>query len=313
MMKWEGCWSQSHKNAVSPSNIQYPSIMIKSFDLSGAKKWPEGPTQPYTLHVGNCPSPVLLTISLNPYSNPIRQERPIQDLLTIDKSKTETWGNVPEWTSSRVETRIKVSWFLASWRCVVKKFRPQILSITPHSSPWIVSMKEKTMYRTANPTLRNCLIFLPVPVPPQKNAICLRCFPTRERSLMNLGERRDADKKAFEAACVRELGPIWPSWKRAPGPPGKGIKFSWWTHDISYSSLLLSNSPREAGGNLGNQSRASVERPEITHHHLDEHLLPLLGTASCLVTAVDYLITFSHYTTEKKKKTLKLKLDQRAG
>lgn len=79
------------------------------------------------------------------------------------------------------------------------------------------------MYRIANPTLRNCLMFLPVPVPPQKNAICLRCF-LWGAELGELDEGRDPGR-ASKAACVTARSTVWLC-VEGPWPPGREIKFS---------------------------------------------------------------------------------------
>lgn len=55
------------------------------------------------------PRPVAPTISPNPHGHPIRRDKLIQALLTIDKTKTEMWGNWSELIRSRVKNRINVS------------------------------------------------------------------------------------------------------------------------------------------------------------------------------------------------------------
>lgn len=132
---------------------------------------------------------------------------------------------------------------------------------------------------------------------------------------MNLDERRDPGKTAFEAAYWTELSTTQPR-KWVPGPPRRGINPSWWMHDNSYSSTALQIPPGRRG-NLGHQSSASVRETRDTQHTtILVSILPL-GTASCLVTHVHYLITFSLYITgvrgNKKQTSCQWKLDQRAG
>ena len=94
-----------HKTKLALQTSQDPGVMVKSFD----HQEPKLGCRAYLPSCITCPSHVIPAISPNPSSNPIRQERPIQALLTIDKTKTEMWGNLPELISRRVEVRIKVS------------------------------------------------------------------------------------------------------------------------------------------------------------------------------------------------------------
>lgn len=77
------------------------------------------------------------------------------------------------------------------------------------------------------------------------------------------------------------------------------------------------NAPWEAGGNLGHQSSGSVGRPEPLNTPPSWWASSLWGTASCLVTDVYDLTTFSLYITGKKKrkkeKNLLNEIDGRAG
>ena len=86
-----------------------------------------------------CLSHVTPAISQNPYSNPIRQDRLILALLTTDKTKTETWGNLPELISrgSRPELRSLDSWLCedVSSRSWGLKFFPLDLMLLFRGSP----------------------------------------------------------------------------------------------------------------------------------------------------------------------------------
>lgn len=128
-MKWKGCGNHSCKTHLSPSNIQFLGVMIKCSDCQ-EQNWAEGAT--VSMHIA-CPSPVPPTIpeSLQQSYEARGCPGPSDNWQKQDRDVGQcAWTN-----SSTVETRIKVSWLPAPWRCVVKKFRPQILSITPHASP----------------------------------------------------------------------------------------------------------------------------------------------------------------------------------
>lgn len=97
MMKWEGCWSQSHKSAFSPSNIQYPGVMIKKKfwpvrSKNGLKGLPNPvPTVKVTAQaLSYPPSPWTLTATLLGKKG---QSRPFWQLTKARQRRGAMWLN----------------------------------------------------------------------------------------------------------------------------------------------------------------------------------------------------------------------------